>query len=366
MLFHGSNRSAQLHHICLFRAGHNLPDTRNYIPVKHAMIKKIIRLLVPESMRNLRTTAIAFWDDIRRYARFSNTYSKFENQQKAEGFLTLLYHVVEKGLTMPDTRIGFGEQVVKDLIGLCKLYLAKQYDTKSLAFTHSVKVLRAYLDYHEANNYPVAREIADDINNLSSGSAIRDVARQWEVTKNDFYSEINSSFERFCQSRHTVRHFTSEDIPLETLHACIRLANNSPSACNRQPNRVYIVKNREIIGKILELQNGNRGFGYLSNALLVVTSDISVFQSNEERREPMLNAGLYTMTLAYALHFHKIGSCMLNWSVPRESDMKIRQLIGIPDNEVVAVLIACGMVPDKFKVALSPKLGDRDVTHEIL
>jgi hypothetical protein len=112
----------------------------------------------------------------------------------------------------------------------------------------------------------------------------------------------------------------------------------------------------------LDLQNGNRGFGHLAETLLVVTSVISTTKDIHERNENHLNGGMFIMTLLNALHFHKIAACSLNWSVSNDKDMKLRQLLEIPENEVVLMVISCGIVPDEFAVASSPRKKAREIT----
>ena len=120
-----------------------------------------------------------------------------------------------------------------------------------------------------------------------------------------------------------------------------------------------------MILKVLELQTGNRGFGHMTNTLLVIASDISLFQGNE-RNESFLNAGLFSMTLIYSLHFYKIGACLLNWSSSNTNDKKLRTLLQIPNNEQISVLVACGFLPEKIKIACSPRLKASEISYEII
>jgi nitroreductase len=295
----------------------------------------------------------------------SNTYYKFNNPGKIKGHLTILYHIIEKGLTMPETRLGFGIKIIHELTDLCRFYLQNGFDTKDQIFIHSVEVLNEYLKYHELNNFSLDADILEGIKTISSIAGIDTCSSQYHFSNSMFFKYHQSSFIEFCKSRHSSRNFSKERIPIETIYQCIELANRSPSDCNRQPSRVYLIKNKERMLQVFELQNGNRGFGHLTNTLLVITSDISLFQGNE-RNEPFLNAGLFSMTLLYALHFHKIGACLLNWAASNSNDNKLRTLLQIPDNEQIAVLIACGYLPDEFKIAISPKLGAIEITHEII
>lgn len=324
------------------------------------------KLIIPKKIIFLIKSSLAYWYDIKRYTINSNTYYNFDNPIKIKGQLTILYHIIEKGLTMPETRLGFGAKIIIDLIDLCNLYILKNYNAKDQIFVHSVEVLNEYLRFHELNNYSIDFNIINRINNIASDTNIYTYSNQYEFSNNEFFKEHKSSFDKFCKSRHTSRNFTQENVPLETIYRCIELANESPSACNRQPNRVYIIKDWNKMREILELQNGNRGFGHLANTLLIITSDIFVFNDINERNESFLNSGLFSMTLIYALHFYKIGVCLLNWSSSNQNDMKLRTLIKIPDNEQIAVIIACGYLPDKFRIACSPRIKATEITHEVI
>ena len=145
---------------------------------------------------------------------------------------------------------------------------------------------------------------------------------------------------------------------------CIELAQKSPSFCNRQPTRVHVVKSPELKQGILELQNGNRGFGHLAETLLVITSVISTTKDIHERNENHLNGGMFIMTLLNALHFKKIGACSLNWSVSSDKDLKLRSLLNIPENEVVLMIISCGYLPEKLSLASSPRKSAKEITTE--
>jgi nitroreductase len=329
------------------------------------LIKKTVKLFIPDRIFYLLKSNLAYWDSIKRYAYHSNTYYILDNPNKIKGQIVILYHVIEKGLTMPETRMGFGTKVIKELSDLCNFYIQKGYDINDQTFIHSIEVLNEYLKFHEINNYSLDGDIINMIRNVSLLAGINSTSSQYYFTNSEFFKDHKASFEKFSKSRHSSRNFSNSDIPMEIIYKCIELANNSPSDCNRQPTRVCIVKNKHTIFEILKLQNGNRGFGQLTNVLLVITSDISMFQG-DERNEPFLNAGLFSMTLLYALHFNRIGTCLLNWSVTSANDNKLRKILRIPDHEEITVLIACGYLPDEFRIAMSPRLQASEISREIV
>lgn len=322
--------------------------------------------MVPWKLRIFRSTMSIYMHDMRNFLKYSSAYERFDTQLKMHGFLTKAYHVVEKGLTMPETRLGFGKDNVVKLIELCKMYDLKQYDKTSLEFTHSINALNEYLKFHSDNGFEVDPVLVREIQSFSDSMGINTYSQQIKTTREEFSSKSEAPFDEFCKSRRSVRNFSSEDISLELLHQCVQLAQTTPSPCNRQPNRVYIVKNREIIEKIFSLQNGNRGFGHLGNAVLVFTSDLSVFQDTYERNEMYLNSGKFIMSMIYALHRYKIGSCALNWSVPIHKDLALKKILNVPSNEKITMTLVCGYLPDEFKVAFSPKIDWKHIAIDIL
>lgn len=61
------------------------------------------------------------------------------------------------------------------------------------------------------------------------------------------------------------------------------------------------------------------------------------------------------MSLLYAIHSLQMGACALNWSATYERDIAMRRAVGIPDNEIVIMMIALGHLPDDLKVAQSTR-----------
>lgn len=329
-------------------------------------MRKIIRLIakkiVPEKIRVIRTLFIAYSYDIFRYYKYSNSYKNINSIGQFEALMIFYYHVAEKGLTMPEPRLGFGQRNIENLIDICFKYIKKGYDVKRMTFTHSLGVLSEYLTFHEEKSFSIDILLKEKIHKLQEHCAIQTETKQLKLTSHTFFKDKYEGFEEFCQSRHTVRNYSNKDIPREVFDSCVSTAQKTPSACNRQPNRVYVIKNNKLKEKVLALQNGNRGFGSSANALVIFTSDISCFRFQIERNDLYLNSGLYIMSFIYALHSNKIGSCALNWSVIPSIDRKLRRLLNIPANETITLLLSCGYLPEELKIASSPRKGN----HEIL
>ena len=328
-----------------------------------ASFKEKIKNLLPQKLMYLyylRTAKKASMYDLKR--RVHDKVYNDSHIEKVKRDLALAYHIVEKGLTMPEPRPGFGKAVVLSLIGTVEKYQSLNLPVEDMEFVQSVSVLKEYLEFHKEISFQLDAELEKKLEALDKQFKNVEGLKQIKITKKEFFGDKNEAFDRFCRSRYSVRNYTEEEVPLSLLYDCVDLAQRSPSFCNRQPNRVHIVKSKEQKEGILSIQNGNRGFGHLAETLLVVTSVVSTTKDIHERFENHLNGGLFSMTLLNALHFNEIGACSLNWSVSDDKDMKLREIIEIPENEVVLMIIACGYLPDEFSIASSPRKTAMEIT----
>ena len=291
-----------------------------------------------------------------RFLKHSSN-SRSLTEEGALAAIIMTYHVVEKGLTMPDMRLGFGREMILGLVASLNEF-ADKYGTNAPQFIEAVRVIAEYKKIHDEAKFELDSERSRAISALLERVPV-EPSHQIEMTRERYWAELESPFETFSASRHSVRHF-SGTISEEQIRNAVALANNAPSACNRQYVRVHCVSDLKKIRECLALQNGNRGFGHLADKLLILTVDLRAVWG-AERNDIFTNAGIYLMNLCYALHKNKVAHCMLNWSVSPEKDRALRKLIDIEDAESVVVFIACGDVPEKFKLASSPRKSVEDV-----
>lgn len=320
-----------------------------------------IKKIVPKKVKIIAKLSKLYAYDFNRFIKNSNVYQTFDTENKLKGKLTIYYHVLEKGLTMPDTRLGFGEPVVLELIDMMNMYLDKKYNLSSLEFVHSMNVLEEYVEFHDKRSFTLKPAITDQVAKLRLRITAYETPKQFEFDRDVYFAHRESSFDKFCLSRYSSRNYSDVVVPEEVLMKCVRLALKSPTSCNRQVNRIYMVRSAEMKQEVLKLQYGNRGFGHLADTLFVITADISVFQGPNDRNESFVNSGMFAMSLLYALHRYDIGACPLNWSVEVHRDLKLRQLLGIPNNERVGLVVSCGYLPEKIKIASSPRLDAEEV-----
>ena len=327
------------------------------------MIKNLIRKIIGRRLCaiigwNLQVVRCLnfFWYDYCRYIRYSGCFAR-GNCEPSRAAIMMAYHVVEKGLTMPFRRKKFGKDAVLHLMRLIDEYECK-FGKGDAQVEHAIGVLKEYRKLHNQ------KDISGDIGADEFWKRIDDFcARYYDVessvqkhyTYDSFYANNDLSFPNFAQSRHTVRHYTDEELTLDKLKEAVDIALTSPSACNRQHCRVHCISDKLVIRELLTLQRGSRGFGEYANKLLVVTSDLEDVLALGERNDIFINGGIFLMNLCYALHYVRIAHCILNWSRTPAEDKEARKLLKIKPSESIIAVLTCGIPPEKFEVASSPR-----------
>lgn len=337
---------------------------KKYLKIVLFPLVLMVRAYRKFNNRPSRLARRMFAYDCKRFARYAGGFNA-EPREASLARIIMAYHVLEKGLTMPRRHLDFGHAAVLNLIDLI-VDFEKRFGITEDQVNHAVGCVKEYLGIHTAADFDMTNDSSfwNRVKVFCAEHESIDPSKQIETTRDAFFANNEAAFPVFAASRHTSRHYEGV-VEIERIKAAVKLAMTAPSACNRQFVKVYCVSNHETRDKLLSYQNGNRGFGYDADKLLVVTADLYGNRWAEERNDLYTNAGIFIMNLCYSLHYHKIAHCILNWSVSPESDCAAHRLLNVPDNELITMVLSCGNVPQKFYIASSPRKSVEDVFTEI-
>lgn len=296
------------------------------------------------------------WTGVRRawwrYVRNANC-DFYASQSRFIYVLSSNYHVIEKCLAMPDFEPGHGKERVGIVVGDLFKYRELGFDLSHPQYIAAMQAVQEYNQVHKELGYKFPYDLQNDIDSLLEGTDIPE-HRQPIVTREQFFAHSDKSFEEFARSRHSVRAYSGKNISAETIEKVVDLARTTPTACNRQPNKTYVVGGKAKIMQIVSLQGGGRGFAENANKLFIITSAVEAFGYNEYM-EVYKAGGMYVMNLLYALHAYQIGACPLIWSGEKKRDKELRAILHVPDNEEIIMIIAAGYPLDKFKYVTSER-----------
>lgn len=171
------------------------------------------------------------------------------------------------------------------------------------------------------------------------------------------YAQLN-------EHRHSVREFSDEPVDVNLIEQATDMAMRTPSVCNRQPTRVHLILNPEIITKALAIQGGVGGYA-APPALILITSDLRSFITSYERNEGFTDGGLFGMSLLLSLESLGLASCPLNTMFTAKADKDTRKLLNLPDNEVPVMYIEVGNFLEETRTCASVRYTGNQITTVI-
>lgn len=329
------------------------------------MIEKLKRFL-PDTLlvwiRKKRTYRLL--NKINRYNNrraflFSGTYVDNRNADLAK--LMIESHTLEKGITMPNRRLGFGQDRVCSIITKSKAII-KRWGNDSVELQSALANLAQYLSIHKEAGYDLPEKIIKGIEELMPSLSIH--GENCYSVNREIYFRGTEDFASFAKSRHSIRSFSSTPVDENKLMEAIQLAQTAPSACNRQATRVKIISSDEGKRLCCKMQRGNRGFGDSADKWLLITTEMGDWAYNHIQ-EGFIDAGIFVMNLLYALHYYNIAACTLNALFSPEEREQLREGLGYPESEEPVCFIVIGNPTDDFMVPKSARLKIEDIVQKI-
>ncbi|MBR3246070.1 MAG: nitroreductase family protein, partial [Parasporobacterium sp.] len=204
-----------------------------------------------------QTTHVTVERYYKSFVKHSFVDGKCTSPEQFEASVTRLYHTIEKGLSYEDYRAGFGKDNVDMLILSLEQYATNGFDISAFFYETALSCLKEYVRKNREHGHE-DKELEQRIAKLSGnanefgGTVIVSAPAKTEVL----------SYEQLTIHRHSIRNFSDIPVDLGLLKDAIKLAQFTPSACNRQGWKTRIIADKGKIKTILANQNGNRGFGH--------------------------------------------------------------------------------------------------------
>lgn len=305
--------------------------------------------------------------DIWRYWHHSQAFGRFRSRITARAYLMMSAHQLEKGLALQDRRSGFGKAKCGEL--LAEVMQFQQLFGADPVCLYVVEVVGQVLDFH-AETGDSDTTLIDLFN--TTGSAIKqsDVSLEERgglrlVRKQEIIDSLPLDPFMFFASRHSVRQFAEGEIAEQFIREAVRIAQCSPSVCNRQSCHLRYTTDPDVIATALVHQNGAGGFGEHAAVLFIVTSELGVFNRAGERNQAYIDGGIFSMSFALGMHSLGFGTCFLNWSKTAREDRRFRKRFKVPDSETIVTFLVGGCLRDEYVVAASSRLATDEVIHRL-
>ena len=271
-------------------------------------------------------------------------------------------HRIEKGLTIRNPRKLWGWNKVGRLVELIERELGRP-SPDLFAVQTGASVFKAYQlakaesgDREEAERAAKALEQAPRTREFLQTLTVPGGAMSLHAT-DVVLPGAPEWTEKLFATRHSVREFANREISRDVLLRAVQMALLAPSACNRQPSKVYVLD----AAKREQLGYDNT---YHANKYLVIVGEINAFTA-VEYGDWIVGSSIFAAYLVLALHSLGIGSCIMKKDLHFSDGYNdfLRKACRIPRNEKIVLEIAVGYYPDRFLTAVSNRKNAADVVR---
>lgn len=337
------------------------------------MIKKKLKGIVPTRMwsflqKNNAKIKIYRYFHVqgRRFIDYSSNPWNLPDKEQIRGLIVYYIHRIEKGLSHSDDfRAGFGRSALTNLSNEMTLWCKNTYSANDITYQAALNVIDAYIKKH----LDMGKQTPDFLLTLFPDFDMHEIGQTdlsgvKDIFAKDKVNNREKNFAKLFNDRSSVRSFASSEVDKSLLAEAVQIAMKTPSVCNRQSYRVTLIHNPAVIKSVLDVQGGWRGYQYPPE-LAIVSTDVRSFINVEERNEPYIDGGIFTMSLLLSLEYVGLAACPLNTMCDNVHEKQIRVLAKIPDYEVLIVCIAIGNFPEHTLSPKSFRYMAEDIMREI-
>lgn len=279
---------------------------------------------------------------------------------KLEPPLRVEVHALEKGMSIGAVRPGFGKAKAKELLS----HLQRYYDVggRREFVTESCSILDQYIKYNKSLGTDMT-DIELLFNHFCKRNGVEPTLFGGirELSSLDIQKTLHQDFSEFSQSRYAIRDFGTDIISREQIEKALKIAEKTPSACNRQSWKIHVYHRDDVRLKMFEQQGGSRGFYQDMQYAILICGDMNYYRFYE-LSQVYVDGGIYAMNLMYALHYCGVATIPLTMSIRMNKLKPIIKAMGLPKSEIPVLLIGVGSYKDHFKVAKSERVPYQEYT----
>jgi nitroreductase len=270
-------------------------------------------------------------------------------------------HRLEKGLIMRPRKPVFARDYLRETIDVYARLVRSADGQWSSERRWARDVLRVYfesVDPHE----PViraARALFDALEDEDAGPT------DHSAPQIPFARDLSGdppvgfdSFHKLSTQRRSVRWYRDEPVDRALLDRAFEVANQAPSACNRQPFVYRVIDDPARARRIAAIPLGTQGFSDKLPAVIVLVGRLRAYPEPRDRHAIYIDGALSAMALMYALETLGLASCPINWPDIEPQERMMAAELGLERDERVVMLIAYGW-PDP--TGLVPRSSKKDL-----
>ncbi|WP_044747189.1 nitroreductase family protein [Bacillus alveayuensis] len=167
---------------------------------------------------------------------------------------------------------------------------------------------------------------------------------------------MHDSFLNILKSRRSIRNWINKKIPEEKIIRLVEAARWAPSSCNRQSTKLLFVSDQKGKDLITQVSTGGKGFANLAHTMIIVLSDLRIYNLPYERNLAYIDGALAAQNLLLQAHVEGLGACYLNWALDKpETETVLYKHFNIPKYMVIVGVIPIGYPDESVEIKISER-----------
>lgn len=282
-----------------------------------------------------------------------------EDSQKSKDNYFLLIrntHRLEKGLLMRPKRDLFAKDYIKETVECFEgVWNNTSYNRpENLQMKWFYDVLSNY--FNSSGEDPLINSLKERFLKITKGNQFEiqnDKSKPYFRTKRT--SITYEDFFELTKIRRSVRWFLNQPVPRELIDMAILAANQSPSACNRQPFEYRVIDEPSLLEKIINFPMGTKGYAHNIPMLIVAVGNLDAYFDERDRHLIYIDASLANMALMLALETLGLSSCPINWPDIEPRERMMDKFLSLEKYQRPIMCIGVGFPDPEGMVAFSEK-----------
>ena len=269
-------------------------------------------------------------------------------------------HRIEKGLLMRERREVFGLEFISETIDAFEKNWSLSKMNEDAQYKWFYDVLNKYFEV-SGNHKIISLQKIRFRNIIDKSKYVKDLSRN-DIAAVPYLRELSNDpiikyedFYKLTRQRRSVRWFSTRKVSRDIIDKAILAANQSPSACNRQPFQYRVIDDPELLVKMSNLPNGIRGYADNIPVMIVVVGNLDAYFDERDRHVIYIDASLANMSFMLALETLGLSSCAINWPDIEVKELQMDKLLKLKPHQRALMCMAIGYPDPNGLVAYSEK-----------
>jgi nitroreductase len=265
-------------------------------------------------------------------------------------------HRIEKGLLMKPKRDVFAKDFIRETIDSFEnIWLQAREDHLQIKWFHDV--LTEYFKSASVDEFVNQQYLRFQAVIKNNGVVFQETGNliPYHRQDNDRSKITYEEFFKLTKQRRSVRWFLDKPVPRDLIDMAILAANQSPSACNRQPFSFRIIDEQDRVRAGVNLPMGTAGYGHTIPVFIVIVGNLDAYFDERDRHIIYIDASLAAMAMMFALETLGLSSCSINWPDIESREKSMERFLKLEKHQRPIMCMGVGYHDPEGMVAFSQK-----------